>query len=751
MTPAAGPARFGVEVILGPMEGVRQEAEVAAGSVRLLVGRVSLDKRTNERNQLVLSACVGISSLHAALWADRGRIYLRDRGSRNGTFFDSRRLEPEVEAELRDGSLFLVGLTLLRLRAAPDTSPQAILEPVSSARWDDADAREVLARMEDVARERGERFADSRHLASALLRPDAPAVAGASRASASRSELFSPRFLPEPDGWIGEILAKPLPLPGGGTDFLVSPQVARLLEGAVRSVAAATPGRREALARALFAGLLGTEGPVGAWLAKQGITEAAMQAPLRPASAHAGGTPRSGSGGTQHFRPVPAAPSAPAAPPFQPVESTQGARPRAQEEPTVPSVEPARPPAEAPPHAPSPRPTRDSAGDRRPERTPPPVELEESEADRTGSVGETRRPGLPVPPREGPRRTTLVAAAVPGPAPAPRDTGPADAPGETYDAGEILPSRSQPAAPAAPAAAAARGAVDETPFDPRQAARARDLADDLVAAASEERFAPAEDRRKVLAARVAAALAGMGSEERRAVLKRAADHFPLLPGASEGSDADARRLRRRVEELEGALESAREEAKRARPAAAAGLGAVSWKELLGPDEPLESQADLAVLREIVQFSLAMETFLLGLVASTTASAEQSSFIRLPNHTQTLRSFLTDLEKGKPVPLTRLKRYLTDMQHWTIACVAGYHQAPKEWFEKFWKRASPSVIEGAAKPGGWKIRSEEAAWWESYRAAVRDLGPDVMQDQVLQGVSKIALGEFDRLKKTTGEK
>jgi hypothetical protein len=361
---------------------------------------------------------------------------------------------------------------------------------------------------------------------------------------------------------------------------------------------------------------------------------------------------------------------------------------------------------------------------------------EEDEGDRTGSVGSTRRPGVPVPPRDGPRRTTLVAAAIPVP---PEQDGE----GESYDAGPDLAGRRETAS------APARREADEVPFDARQAARARDLADDLVAAASEERLAPAEDRRKVLAARVASALAGMGAEERRAVLKRAADHFPLLPGVSEGSDADARRLRRRVEELERALEAAREEARHARPSAAA--AAFSWKEILGPDEPLESQVDLAVLREIVQFSLAMEMFLLGLVASTTASAEQSSFIRLPNHTQTLRSFLTDLEKGKAVPLTRLKRYLLDMQHWTVACVAGYHQSPKEWFEKFWKRASPSVIEGAARPGGWKLRSEEAAWWESYRAAVRDLGPDVMQDQVLQGVSRIALGEFDRLKKTTGEK
>ena len=253
----------------------------------------------------------------------------------------------------------------------------------------------------------------------------------------------------------------------------------------------------------------------------------------------------------------------------------------------------------------------------------------------------------------------------------------------------------------------------------------------------------------MLASRVASALAGLEAADRRGILRRAADHFPLLPGASEGSDADARRLRRRVEELERALESAREEARSARPAASSSLG--TWKEILGPDEPPESQTDLAILREIVRFALDIEMFLLGFVASTTASTEQSSFIRLPNQTQTLKSLVMALEHGKPLPLQRLQRYVADMKHWTIACLAAYHQAPKEWFDKFWKRVNPAVIESASRAGGWKLRSEEAAWWEAYRAAVRDLGPDVMKDQVLQAASRIAVGEFDRLKKTTGEK
>lgn len=160
---------------------------------------------------------------------------------------------------------------------------------------------------------------------------------------------------------------------------------------------------------------------------------------------------------------------------------------------------------------------------------------------------------------------------------------------------------------------------------------------------------------------------------------------------------------------------------------------------------------MRVLQEVVRFALAMETFVLGLVQSTTSPGDQTSQFRLPHTRETLRLLLNQTADGKTPSVQKVRDYLAELSHWQVACLAAYHQAPRAWFERVWKRISPAQIEALPKSPGWKFRADEAEWWETYRQAVKDMGPDLVQDQVLQTASRLATEEFEKLKKATEEK
>ena len=126
-------------------------------------------------------------------------------------------------------------------------------------------------------------------------------------------------------------------------------------------------------------------------------------------------------------------------------------------------------------------------------------------------------------------------------------------------------------------------------------------------------------------------------------------------------------------------------------------------------------------------------------------AETASF-RLPNFRDRLSGFLAAAAEGKDLNPDDVRDYLGELRRWQIAISAGHHEAPKLWFTRLWKRISPAVIE-AGKPGaGWKLRGETAEWWNQYRDLVKDLNPDLVQDQVLQAAANFSQTEFQKLNK-----
>jgi hypothetical protein len=265
---------------------------------------------------------------------------------------------------------------------------------------------------------------------------------------------------------------------------------------------------------------------------------------------------------------------------------------------------------------------------------------------------------------------------------------------------------------------------------------------------TEHRFSSLEERRRLMRAKITRELAPHPKRTRKALLERLKAHFPVL-ASTKPPDDELKRLRSKVEELERRKPEppAPKSGKFARPDAGPAL---PWAELVSGDDIPGADRTLKILQEVVRFSLALETFLLGLVQSTTSPGDQTSQFRLPRHRETLRMLLNGVADGKVPSLPRVQEYLMELQQWQVACLAAYHQAPRAWFEKLWKRINPAQIESIPRPPGWKLRGEEAEWWEIYRQAVKDIGPDVAHDQILQTASRLAQEEFDKLKKASEE-
>ena len=164
------------------------------------------------------------------------------------------------------------------------------------------------------------------------------------------------------------------------------------------------------------------------------------------------------------------------------------------------------------------------------------------------------------------------------------------------------------------------------------------------------------------------------------------------------------------------------------------------------DKAASLEPRLVVLRDVLRFAQDVETFTLGLVEAMTMPGAETASFRLPNFRDRLSGFLAAAAEGKDVNPDDVRDYLAELRRWQIAISAGHHEAPKLWFTKLWKRISPAVIEAGKPEAGWKLRGETAEWWNQYRDLVKDLNPDLVQDQVLQAAAHFSQAEFQKLNK-----
>ena len=220
--------------------------------------------------------------------------------------------------------------------------------------------------------------------------------------------------------------------------------------------------------------------------------------------------------------------------------------------------------------------------------------------------------------------------------------------------------------------------------------------------------------------------------------------------AGAGVDPEVTRLRRKLEESERKRveESPSKSVARAKsqPAGVPGTG-LPLKQLVHGEDLAQADRNVVVLRRVIEYALAMEGMTLGLIQSLTMPGNETMAFKLPGFKETLRHFLHAIEQGKPVSIQRVEEYLEELKKWQVAILAAFHQAPGEWFDRLWKRINPVTIESAPRSAGWKLRGEAAEWWDLYKIAVRDLSPDLVNDQILQGVARLSKEELEKLRKT----
>jgi hypothetical protein len=619
------PAFVAVEVWRGPMEGLRHVTPAGDAPATVHIGRVSLDKKTSTRNEFVLSYGYGVSSAHAEVRLERGRLFLKDNGSTNGTSVQSGQVTGEIE--IHSGDVFLVSSTPVRVRLVDAKLPEMPFPRVLRGEaWPDPAVQSIVRGARESATQRGELFADTRHLCDSLLRSRTASVQRILRdANWSReqalTELWEGRLFAGPYEWLNDLFLQPLGLKTGSDELILSPKVGFLLEECQRRSIESSAMDLETTLRHELLKLLrqDEESAVGSWLARR-------------------------------------------IPGFAPGE-------------------------EAPP-PPAPRPSRPAAA--------------------VPTVPET------IPKAGGARRAE----------PPKREPAPEVAAPEAGIAGSPLTQ-------------------DDIALD----RKARELADGLLRESAAYRFSTPADRREALKSLVVRELHALAPDKRPRVLEQLRLQFPVAV-SGDVPNPEELRLRRRVAELERRLAEAASQPAAAAPKSPAGAATLPWKTLLTPEDGKASTLEprFAVLRDVLRFAQDVETFTLGLVEAMTMPGAETASFRLPNFRDRLSGFLAAAADGKNVNPNDVRDYLNELRRWQIAISAGHHEAPKLWFTRLWKRISPAVIEAGKPEAGWKLRGETAEWWNQYRDLVKDLNPDLVQDQVLQAAAHFSQTEYQKLNK-----
>jgi hypothetical protein len=285
---------------------------------------------------------------------------------------------------------------------------------------------------------------------------------------------------------------------------------------------------------------------------------------------------------------------------------------------------------------------------------------------------------------------------------------------------------------------------------PRPAPRPRvvdpvvaDLAAATLQTASKYRLAAAEDRRKALKETVTNVIAGISADRRQESLEQLRECFPVthcarvIATAPAASD-EVNRLQRRVGELETALSDAN--------SASPSPGVpISWSDILGSDAEIrtdrhriEDAAALDVVHHMVQFSLAIESFIIRIVAGLSQTS-LTGIMSLPGFNTTIRRAINLSVSGQPMS-DDFKPYLSALETWLVATISAYHRAPEDWFTTFWNKTGPVRIE-AKVPA--KILSD-AKCWSYYKNIVRRISPDLVADEVMALVREIAQSQYDEL-------
>jgi len=251
-------------------------------------------------------------------------------------------------------------------------------------------------------------------------------------------------------------------------------------------------------------------------------------------------------------------------------------------------------------------------------------------------------------------------------------------------------------------------------------------------------LASAEERQKAVRETLLSRISTLPAPRRVEFLQGLQQCFPLIRSASVES-GETIKLKKKIRLLE-AQQAARQ------PRSEIQKVFRAWQDALSPTtEPRldlllpEDAAAVALIRQLVTFSLAVERFVVGIVAGLNQQGTSSSQIGLPGFRASLTHTVKGVLEGRPSG-EAFQNYLNALESWLVAMIAAYHSAPEEWFKEFWKKVSPVRIE-AKVPA--KFLSD-AKCWAQYKTLVRRVSPDLVADEIHALVRQEAHRQFHEL-------
>lgn len=198
-----------------------------------------------------------------------------------------------------------------------------------------------------------------------------------------------------------------------------------------------------------------------------------------------------------------------------------------------------------------------------------------------------------------------------------------------------------------------------------------------------------------------------------------------------------------------------------------------------PELDPADRSGVVLVRSLVFALVSLDYIAISVAINATDRVEISQFWLLPGFRSTLSSYLERIRKGERVSLEELGTYLSAVEDWLVASVAAYRVGPEYWFGDFWKRTSPRAIEARVKKAArpqlsrssaqkiwrevkdfgfgagageiwrrwismvWRdakvrlVRPGASDFWREYVETVKDVTPELVEDEVKRIVMKVA--------------
>ncbi len=269
--------------------------------------------------------------------------------------------------------------------------------------------------------------------------------------------------------------------------------------------------------------------------------------------------------------------------------------------------------------------------------------------------------------------------------------------------------------------------------------RTHETANELRGVLALYHLASADERRAAIKEMLTHEVSKLPADQRLRVLSQLPDLFPVHAAGTAGLE-ETSRLRERVAELEAQVSSQRK-------VAPPPISSIPWPQVLAREggdleecQPLD-RSPLLFLREVLQFSVAIERFVVSMVCGLTDRSISTARIQLPGFKTSLQGHAKHVGEAQELAGSELHDYLSSLETWLVAAMAAYYESPEVWFADFWGKINPARVEARFSK---KLFSEQKCW-SHYKETVRSISPDLVGDEIQAIVRKKAQEQYKRMK------